>query len=114
MPKLYLGIILLLLFSNNCYCQQSADDKKLLDSMIKSDDLLSMLDNIDKPFSYVRLNAGITNKLFSVNNNSLNAMQQNKKLIFSPSVEYYNKTGLGISFAAFFINDNNKYDIILL
>ena len=103
---LHLGIMLA---SINCYCQQTAEDKRLLDSLIKNDVALKMFATINKPSSYVKLNAGITNKLFSISNNSLNAMEQNKQIMFSPSIEYFNKTGLSISFAAFLINDKNKY-----
>jgi len=98
-----------MLLSIDCYCQHTAEDKRLLDSLIKNDVALRMFATMNKTSSYVKLNAGITNKLFSVSNNSLNAMEQNKQIIFTPSIEYFNKTGLSISFAAFLLNNKNKY-----
>jgi hypothetical protein len=98
-----------MLASINCYCQQTTEDKRLLDSLIKNDVALKMFVTMNKPSSYVKLNAGITNKLFSVSNNSLNALEQDKQIIFTPSIEYFNKTGLSISFATFLLSNKNKY-----
>src|SRR5258706_9286083 len=103
---LHLGIMLA---SINCYCQQTDEDKRLLDSLLKNDVALNMFVMMNKTDSYVKLNAGVTNKLFSISNNSLNAMEQNKQIIFTSSIEYFNKTGLSISFAAFLLNNKNKY-----
>lgn len=110
MRNVYLSATLLFL-STTCYCQQSEEDKRLLDSLLKNDPALRMFSLMNKPVSYLQLNAGITNKLFSVTNNSLNVMQENKHVIFTPSLEYFNKCGLGISFTSFFINEKNTFGL---
>ncbi|MEO6453662.1 MAG: hypothetical protein ABIN97_06325 [Ginsengibacter sp.] len=108
MNKIYLCIGVLLMWSAYCYPQKDAEDKRLLDSLIKEDDFLSMLNLLGEPSSYLKVNLNIGNKLFSINNNALNAMDQNKRLIFTPSIEYFNKSGFGISVAGYVINNNNK------
>jgi hypothetical protein len=67
-----------------------------------------MLDSLDKPTSYFRVNVGIGNRLFSLRNNSVNALQNDSKLVIIPAIGYHNKTGLGISFATYLLNDNGN------
>lgn len=98
----------LLVLSANCYSQETEEDKRLLDSLLKYDVALRMFSLMNKSSSYLQLNAGVTNKFFSVANNSLNALEGDKQIIFTPSVEYFNKCGLGISLTSFFINSKNK------
>lgn len=97
-----------LAFQVACYCQQSDADKKLLDSLIKSDDLLRMISSLGKESSYLKLSIGVSNKLFSIYNNSLNALEENRKIIFMPSLEYFHKSGFGISASGFLLNEDNK------
>jgi hypothetical protein len=94
--------------STNCFCQETEEDKRLLDSLLKYDVALRMFSMMNKSTSYLQLNAGVTNKFFSVANNSLNTLEKDKQIIFTPSIEYFNKCGLGISFTSFFINSKTK------
>ena len=103
-----LNILILLLFTLKGFCQKDPSDKKLLDSLIKNDEFLRMLNSMDKPSSYLILNLGIGNKLSSVNNNSVNSLQGNSKLIFTPSIAYVHKSGLGVSFGAYLLDNNGS------
>lgn len=107
MNKIYLSIALIII-CGHCFSQQNTSDKQIMDSLIKNDDFLSDLNSLDNSSSYVKLNVGIGNKLFSEKNNSLNALDQNKSLVFSPSIEYFNRTGFGLLAAGFLVNNNNK------
>ena len=62
----------------------------------------------DKPSSYFKIGAGIGNQLLSVNNKALNASQINNKLIFTPNIGYYHKSGLGISFVGYLLSDSGS------
>ena len=85
----------------------SAKDKELLDSMMENDEFLKLMKEKDK--SYFDLNIGISNSIFSTNNNSLNAEQaETKKIFFTPSVGYYHKSGLGIVFGGYISSDSGK------
>ena len=108
MHKICLHLAIMFI-SINCYCQQTAEDKRLLDSLIKNDPAMNIFAMMNKTISHVKLSAGITNKLFSISNNSLNALEQNKQIIFTSSIDYFHKTGLGVSFATFLLKNKNKY-----
>ena len=88
----------------------SATDKALLDSMLANDPFLNMLS--EKEGSYFDINIGMGNSIFSEKNNTLNAEQaETKKIFFTPSVGYYNKSGLGIAFTGYLSNDKGKASI---
>ena len=58
--------------------------------------LMNILDSSDDPSSSFFANVGIGNRLYSVKNNALNAYQSLGKLIYSSSVGYNHKSGLGL------------------
>jgi hypothetical protein len=82
-----------------------------LDSMLQQDVFAQMLDSLDKqpPKSSVDLSMGLGNRLFSLNNKTLTADQANvNKLIYTPSVAYFHKSGLGFSVTTFLGSDNGQ------
>ncbi len=108
-------IISVLLFCNSLYAQQrkadkkqSKEDKRLLDSLIKNDEFLQLLNALDDNKSYFTVSLAASNKLASVNNNSINALQGNSKPIFTPGVSYSHKSGLGISATGYILNDEGN------
>ncbi|UEG49829.1 hypothetical protein LK994_14400 [Ferruginibacter lapsinanis] len=107
MRKFLLGCILLL--SATVYGQNEkfspATSKDTLELL---NDLLGLLDSAYKPKSYVQIGAGVSNKIFSVNNNSLNTKQTASTIVFTPSVGYFHKGGLSISATAYLLNDVRK------
>lgn len=85
---------------------QKGEDKKIMDSLKKYDPLISMLDSLGKPHSYCMLDLGFGNRSFSINNRSLNALQTENRLVITPSLSYYHKSGFGISFAGNLFSDS--------
>jgi len=65
------------------------------------------LDSSDSPSSNAFVNLGIGNRLYSIKNNALNAYQSSNKLIYSPSVGYTHKSGLGLTTGANLLNEGN-------
>ncbi len=92
------------------YGQIDPADKHILDSLLKYDVLLKMINQLGKPSSYFRINAGIGNRLFSDGNRAIEALQSNKQLVITPSVRYFHKSGLGISFAGYLLSENSRLD----
>jgi hypothetical protein len=67
---------------------------------------------MDKPKSYFDVSLGIGNKLFSVNNNSVNASQsQVQKIFFTPSIAYYHKSGFSIAITPYLTNDSGAMKV---
>jgi hypothetical protein len=60
-------------------------------------ELRSMLDSMGKPTSFISVNAGMSNSLFSARNNAFNANQSSTSATaFIPSVSYFHKSGFGL------------------
>jgi hypothetical protein len=74
--------------------------KKELEAMDTDDiiaELRAIMDSMGKPGSFVSVNAGMSNSLFSARNNAFNANQSNTAATaFIPSVSYFHKSGFGI------------------
>ncbi len=109
MPKLLL--LISILFSVVATRAQdstfSAEDQALLDSMLKNDAFLKMLE--DEPVSYADINVGFSNGVFSLKNNSLNAGQaETKKIFYTASAGYFHKSGVAVSVNGFFANDGGQ------
>ena len=98
------------LLVSKSYGQISPSDKHILDSLLQNDEMLKMINNYGKTSSYFRVNVGIGNKLYSSQDKSIESLQNSQPFIVSPSVGYYNKSGFGISFSGFLLNENKKTD----
>ncbi len=87
-------------------------EKAALDSMLKNDPLLAMLDSLDAPGSYVDFSISMGNGIFSNQNNNLNAEQaESKQLYFTPTLAYQHKSGLAIGFSTFLATKNGKFSV---
>lgn len=83
-----------------------------LDSMLQQDAFMQLFDSLGKqpPKSSVDISVGMGNRLFSLTNKSLTADQGDvNKLIYTPSVAYFHKSGLGLSVTAFLGSDSGKF-----
>jgi hypothetical protein len=74
--------------------------KKELEAM-DTDDIIAelrlIMDSMGKPGSFVSIDAGMSNRLFSARNNAFNANQSNTAATaFIPSVSYFHKSGFGV------------------
>lgn len=84
--------------------------QSVLDSMLQQDAFMQLFDSLDKqpPKSSVDINVGLGNRLFSLTNKSLTADQGDvNKLIYTPSVAYFHKSGFGLAVTAFLGSDNS-------
>ena len=86
------------------------EEKLALDSMFKNDEFIKLMMGKDK--SYFDVNIGVGNGMFSLKNNALNAGQAvTNKLFYTPSVGYYNKSGLSITASGFLTDDEGSLKI---
>lgn len=82
------------------------------DSIEKAvDEFLALLDSAKQPKSYWQLSLGASNTQFSVNNVALNAQQLSKGVTLIPSIMYYDKSGLSITYNNFISLNNVKSGI---
>jgi len=80
------------------------DTTAILDSLLKDFDLY--LDSLVGRKSFFTINTAIGTGFFSFNDKNTVTVNTEKKLIFSPSVGYYHKSGLGISAAGYALLNN--------
>ena len=90
--------------------QVTPSDKQIMDSLIQNDEFLKMLDKMDDVESYFRINIGIGNRLFSGNNKAVQNLDTKNQLVFTPSVGYFHKSGLSLSFAGYLLSENSKFN----
>lgn len=84
----------------------SGDTTAIMDSLLKDFD--SYLDSLTKPKNFFSVSVGAGTGVFSFQDKSSVNFNTEKKLIISPMIGYFNKTGFGISATAFAMNDDNK------
>ena len=109
MYKLSLTLLSAILLLFNGYSQKdtlSKNDKAALDSMIKNDEFLKMLDK-DK-VSRVDVSIGIGNGSFSGDNPAVNATGVTNQVVITPALFYHHKSGLSIGISPFFTKDSSK------
>ena len=107
MNKILLTILISLFFVSSGYSQKqkiSKADKAKLDSMMKKDAFLQMGE--DEKGSSLDVSVGIGNGAFSSHNRATNSLGQTSLLIFTPSVYYHHKSGLGIGVTTYISNDS--------
>ena len=107
MSKLLKLLFLILLINGNVVAQKNSTNKlSKTDSLQLANELADLIDTSANASSYAAINVGIGNRLFSVNNNALNAKESTTgKVIYTPSIGYYHKSGLGLTAGANFLND---------
>jgi len=88
--------------------QLNPEDKKIMDSLLKNDEMLKMINNLGKGSSYLRVSMGIGNNLFSNSAKQVETLQNNNPLVFTPSVSYYHRSGFGLSSTGFLFNENKQ------
>jgi hypothetical protein len=94
----------------------AAIDRDLaVDTSLDYDDVLSdldsFLDSLLAPRSYFLMNASAGNGYFNYKNNGNTGLETKKKLVFSPALGYYHKTGPGITVSGNIIDDGRKYNL---
>lgn len=87
----------------------SSDTTAVLDSLMKDFD--QFLDSITAPKSFFNIGIGVGNGSFSFENKSSIQFVTKNKLIFSPTIGYFHKSGLGLSLTAFALYDSSKLNL---
>lgn len=80
------------------------DTTAVLDSLLKDFD--SYLDSLTGKKSFFTVNLGIGTGFFSFNEKNTVTVNTQKKLMFSPSVGYFHKSGFGIAASAYTLLNN--------
>lgn len=116
--QLILPAMLKFILPFTCFCviasKAAAQDTTVMDtptfdSAAILKDLLDLLDSANAPTSYGLASVGISNRIFSLHNNALNAKQATTSaIVFSPSVGYFHKSGFSLSAGASFVNRQDK------
>ncbi|MFN5439657.1 MAG: hypothetical protein ACK5AB_07075, partial [Bacteroidota bacterium] len=106
--------ILILSSFFNIYAQENNQSLTTKDefSFLKNDSLVNelrgMLDSLRTQKSFFSVTTSFSNRLFSTNNNVLNAQQSSTgATAFIPSVSYFHKSGLGIGVMGYVRNIDN-------
>ncbi len=108
MQRIFLFFLTGLLLFSKLYGQMSPSDKHILDSLLQNDEMLKLIDNYDKTSSYFRINVSLGNNLYISQNKAIQSLQDYHQLVVTPSVSYHHKSGFGLSFAGYLLNENDK------
>jgi hypothetical protein len=75
----------------------------------------ALLDSLFEQPSILNISLGLGNGYFNYQNSASTFLSTQQKIIYTPNIGYYHKSGLGISATAFGINDNgfNFYQFLL-
>jgi len=114
---IFLLTALLCLNSRKTYAQHSvldsllinADTSAVMDSLMKDFD--RFLDSISKPKSFFSVSMGVGSGFFNFKSGNVVQLEAEKKAIFSPSVGYFHKIGLGIMVNGYMINEGGKMNM---
>ena len=88
--------------------KQPAIDSSFTDYDALFSELDAFLDSLMTPRDFTLINVGITSGYFNYETTEINVLKPLKKTVYSPSIAYYSKTGLGVSAAANILHDGQK------
>lgn len=113
MGKKHVLFAVIVLTVNIVQAQKPAKNWSSIDSTYTDYDALfndfqSFIDSITKPRSFTLFDIGLGNGYLNYESKSSALLKATKKLIYTPSLGYYAKTGLGISGTAIVVNDGEK------
>ncbi len=91
---------------------KSGGNLPVKDSLEILNQLRNLFDSLDRPTSYLFANIGVGNRLFSIKNAALSAKQSTTNvIIYSPSLGYFHKTGLGLTVGASLLNEVDGFGV---
>jgi hypothetical protein len=111
MKHLFTLIVCVVLITRGSFAQNgkldslfnARDTTAVLDSLMKDFD--KFLDSLAAPKSFFAINIAVGTGFFSFEDKNSVFFSNRQKLIISPSIGYYHKSGLGLSASAFVMND---------
>jgi hypothetical protein len=116
MKQLFTFVILLnaTIFCATSHAQHSkldllfagADTTGVIDSLLKDFD--AYLDSLSIRTSFFNISAGVGTGYFSFRDNTALNINTVRQALFSPQVNYFHKSGLGLSATGFLISENGK------
>ncbi|MEO6838087.1 MAG: hypothetical protein ABI261_08795 [Ginsengibacter sp.] len=106
MLKILFCSVFVFFISSVAFAQKDSTDKQILDSLIKNDEFLKLLNNLGKTTSYFQVSAGIGNSLLNGNDMAAKTLQSSNTIVFTPSVGYFHKSGFGVSANGYLLNEN--------
>ena len=117
MKSLKVSIVTLLFFTLTSYhihaqknridsLFMNSDTTAVIDSIMS--DFESFLDSISAPKSFFTVALGVGTGIFSFEDKTSVVLASEKKLILSPSVGYFHKSGLGLSATGYMINQDSR------
>jgi hypothetical protein len=113
MKKLIVLLFAVFLYSSVSKAQQKDSIPINKDSIEKAiDEFLALIDSSNKPKSYWQLSLGAGNTQFSINNVALNAQQLTKGVTLIPTIAYFDKSGLSLTYNNFLSLNNVNSGII--
>jgi len=112
MKQLSLVLLFLMVLQKTSFSQKgkldslfaSGDTTAVMDSLMKDFDLF--LDSLAAPKSFFNVSLGAGNGYFSFENKNSVYLTSRRKLILTPGIGYFHKSGLGLSATAFMLADN--------
>jgi hypothetical protein len=109
LKRIFFFVCLLCATDSVCSQDSSQPVASTFDSVALMNELLQLLDSVPPVKSYAMVTTGVSNRLFSLRNNRLNAGQATTStLVYTPTVGYNHKSGLSISAGASLLNDRKK------
>lgn len=114
-----LCLLCIFLFCHQALLAQKETPPAIDTSITDYDELFSelddFLDSVMQPGSFVLFNTGLTTNFFNYENKRTFEVETKRKFVFSPSLAYYHKSGVGISAGASVIKEGsfNPYQFTL-
>lgn len=94
-----------------CFAQKGRDPFSVDTSFVDYDELISeldhLIDSLTSPRSYTVANVNL-GPSFLAYENEKNLSETNRRLVYTPSLAYFNKAGYGISAGASVVNDGTR------
>lgn len=115
MPKPLIQLLLALLLAGSVHAQETVTDSIPLnkDSIEKElDDFLKLFDSMQQPKSYFLVGVGVGNTQFSVKNITLNTQQQTNNLSIIPTLGYYHKSGVSLTYNNYFLKEKTSTQLL--
>src|SRR5437868_4311727 len=111
MQKFVLSALFSVILSATSFAQKDSltkAEKLALDSMMKNDQFLKLMN--EKPKNLWEVSLGVGNGSFSSHNQAVNATGVANQVIFTPAVFYRFKTGFSLGVTAYVTSDSSKLE----
>src|SRR4051812_10441545 len=110
LKNISLLLLLGLLVKNELIAQKLVKNTAVVDTTIADYDVLynelnALMDSLMAPKSFTLFDIGIGNRYYNFRSKSSYLLESLKKITYTPSISYFDKSGFGIMSAAVIVND---------